>query len=120
MSRRGAAFLVAAGALALSPLDAHAQKVPWVVLPLAASPLLAMLLAVALGVAARSWTVGLKNAGLVVVWVVWFFLASKYVPSDPVIWASIAALGLHCLVMIFLLLRRAFRRARGRSTGGTV
>jgi hypothetical protein len=115
MNRRGAAFLLATGTLALLPLDAYAQKVPWIVLPLVASPLVAILLAGALGVAARSWSIGLKNTGLVIVWVVWFIVAAIYVPSDPVIWASIVALGLHCIVMLFLIVRRGCRRARARS-----
>jgi len=96
------------------PLDAQAQKVPWIVLPLAASPLVAVLLAVILGVATRNWFIGLSNTGLVFVWVAWFFVASKYVPSDTVIWSSIAALGLHCLAMLFLIVRHALMRARRR------
>jgi hypothetical protein len=115
MNRRGAAFLLATGTLALLPLNAYAQKVPWIVLPLAVSPLVAIILAGALGVAARSWSIGLKNTGLVIVWVVWFVIAAKYIPSDPVIWASIVALGLHCIVMLFLIVRHASRRARSRS-----
>jgi hypothetical protein len=114
MSRGGAAFLVASSTLAFLPADAYAQKVPWIVLPLAASPLVAIFLAGALGVAARSWSVGLKNTGLVIVWVVWFVVAAKYVPSDLVIWASIVALGLHCLAMLWLIVLRAFRRSRAR------
>ena len=114
MNRRGAALLLAAGLLAIAPLDAHAQKVPWIVLPLAASPLVAIVLAGVLGVVARSWSIALTNAALVFVWVAWFFVASKYVPSDPVIWASLVALGLHCLVMLFRIVQHAFWRARAR------
>lgn len=102
------AFLLAAGPLLLLPSDAHAQKVPWIVLPLAAAPLVAFMLAVILALAARSWSVGLANTGLVFVWVAWFVVASKYVPSDWVIWGSIVALGAHCLVMLLRILRRAF------------
>lgn len=110
MKGRIAAFLPAAGILAVFPPDAYAQRVPWIVLPLAASPLVALVLAAVVGVAARSWSIGLKHAGLVIFWVVWFLVASKYVPSDPVIWASLVALGVHCLVMLFLIVRHAFRR----------
>jgi len=110
MKGRIAAFLPAAGILAVFPLDAYAQRVPWIVLPLAASPLVALVLAAVVGVAARSWSIGLKHAGLVIFWVIWFLVSSKYVPSDPVIWASLVALGVHCLVMLFLIVRHAFRR----------
>lgn len=112
MTRRGAAFPLVAVLLTILPLDAQAQKVPWIALPLAVSPLAAILLSVILGIAMRSWFIGLANTGLVLVWVAWFVVASKYVPSDPVIWASITALSLHCLVMLFLIAQHAFRRAR--------
>jgi len=115
MSKRAAALLLATGILAFLPLNAHAQRIPWIVLPLAASPVIAVLLAVALGVVSRSWSVGLTNAALVIVWVVWFVAASKLSTADLVIWASIVALGLHSLVMLWLIVLRAFRRVRVRN-----
>ena len=77
------------GTLAIIPSDASAQKVPWMVLPLIVSPVVAALLAAALGVSAKSWSVGLKNTGLVTVWVVWFLAASEFPAPDLVIWACI-------------------------------
>ena len=111
------ALLVAGSSVALWPLDAHAQKIPWIVLPLAASPVVAILLSAALGVATRSWSVALANAGLVIIWVLWFVAASKYTTSDLVVWASIAALGLHALVMVWLIGRHVFTRSK-RATDG--
>jgi hypothetical protein len=60
----------------------------------------------------RSWFVALGNASLVIVWVVWFVAASKYITSDLVIWASIVALGLHLLVMAALLVLHALNASR--------
>lgn len=107
-SRLGA--LLAATALLLVSSPAHAQKVPWIVLPLAASPFLALVLAAAVGVAAKSWRVGWLNAALVFVWVAWFIGSSNYATSDFVIWASIAALAIHVLVMLWRLLAQRIGR----------
>jgi uncharacterized membrane protein len=114
MSNRVAALLLTSGALAFWPPDAHAQKIPWIVLPLAASPIVAVLLSVVLGVATKSWSVGLGNTALVIVWVVWFVAASNYSTSDLVVWASIVAVGLHSLVMVWFIVLHAFGRARVR------
>ena len=84
-------------------------------LPLAAAPILAVLLAVGLGIVTRSWLVGLANAALVVVWVAWFLAASNYSTSDLFIWASMAALALHSLVMLWLIVVQVVRRVEARS-----
>jgi hypothetical protein len=115
MAKRAAELLLATLTLVLLPSDAHAQKIPWIVLPLAALPFVAILIAAALGVAAKSWPVGLKNSALVTVWVVWFAIASRFSTSDLVIWASIVALGLHSLVMLWRIALHAYRRARART-----
>lgn len=99
MSKRAAAILLAGGTAALWPLDAQAQKIPWIVLPLAAAPIVAVVLCAILGVATKSWAVGLGNTALVAVWVGWFVAASKYSSSDLMVWAPIAALGVHSIVM---------------------
>lgn len=106
--------LLAAVALVLLPLPAHAQRIPTMALVLAALPLVAMILAAAVGIAMRSWPAGLLHAALVALWVAWFVLASNYVRSDLVIWASIGALVLHSLLMVGLIARRLLRRARPR------
>ncbi|MGH7165815.1 MAG: hypothetical protein ACREIS_09870 [Nitrospiraceae bacterium] len=114
MTKRAAALLLASGSFALWPSDAYAQKVPWIVLPLAVSPVLALSLSVALGVVTRSWLVGLGSTGLVIVWVAWFAAASKYSTSDFMVWAPIVALGLHSIGMVWLIGLHVFRRARSR------
>lgn len=115
MSQRAAAILLASGALAFWPPDAQAQKIPWIVLPLAASPLLAVLLSAALGIVTRSWAVGLGNTALVIIWVAWFAAASNHSTSDLLIWASIVALGLHALLMLWFIALHSFRRRRMRN-----
>lgn len=115
MTKRAAALLVASGTLVLWPPVTHAQEIPWIVLPLAASPLVAVLLSAALGVATRSWAVGLGNTVLVIVWVAWFAAASNYSTSDLLIWASIVALGLHALLMLWFIALHALRRGKMRN-----
>lgn len=112
---RARSYLLVGVALAAWTPDAHAQRIPWIVLPLAASPILAVLLCAALGVVTRSWSRGLGNTALVAVWVTWFWAASNYSDSDWLVWASVLALGLHSIAMAFAIGLRAFRRARGQN-----
>jgi hypothetical protein len=113
-TNRAAALLLATGSLALWPLDAHAQKIPWIVLPLALSPILAIFLSAVLGVVTKSWLVGIASTGIVAAWVAWFAVASKYSTSDLLVWAPIVALGLHLIVMIPWIVLLVFRRARSK------
>ena len=101
--------------LAAWPPDAHAQRTPWIVLPLAASPIIAVLLSAVLGAVTRSWLVGLANTALVILWVIWFWGASNYSTSDWLVWASIVALGLHTLVIAWFIVLTVFRRKRVRN-----
>jgi hypothetical protein len=115
MSRRAPALLLASATLALWPSVAHAQRIPWIVLPLAASPFVAVLLSAALGAATKSWRVGLGNAVLVIAWVFWFVAASQYSTSDLLVWSPIGALGLHSLAMLCLIVLYALRRLSARN-----
>lgn len=110
MTTRVAALLLASCAFVFWSSDAHAQKIPWIVVPLAAAPIIAVVFSVALGLMTKSWMVGLGNAGLVLVWGIWFVAASKYSDSDLTVWGAIAALGLHLLVMVWLVAQHAIRR----------
>jgi hypothetical protein len=114
MTTRVAALLLVGCAFVLWSSDAHAQKIPWIVVPLAVAPIIAVVFSVALGLATKSWMVGLGNTGLVFVWGFWFVAASKYSESDLMVWGAIAALGLHLLVMVSLVVQHAVRRARIR------
>jgi uncharacterized SAM-binding protein YcdF (DUF218 family) len=115
MDRRALAIIMLAGTnLAVWSPQAHAQRVPWIVLPLATSPLIAFALAAAVGMAAKSWRAGLVNAALVAAWVAWFVAASRHTTSDLLVWAPIAALGAHMLAMAAFLASRAIRRADRR------
>ena len=103
--------LLLCGAIALSwPLDAHAQRIPTIVVVLAAMPLLAAILSLALGLVTKSWLVGAGNLALVGLWVAWFTAAAMYSKSDLMNWAPIAALGLHLVAMGVLIAVRAVRR----------
>jgi len=115
MIKRAAALLLSSGSVVFWPSVAYAQKVAWIVLPLAVSPVLSLVLSAALGIVTRSWLVGLGNTGVVIVWVAWFVAASKYSTSDLLVWAPIVALGLHAIAMVWLIVLHVFRRARARS-----
>jgi hypothetical protein len=110
MTQRAVALVLATSAAVFFPSDAHAQKIPWIVLPLVASPIFALILATTLGVTAKRWSVGLWNVGLVIIWVIWFLAASRYSTSDLVIWASLVALAVHSLIMLWLIALHVFRR----------
>ena len=103
--------LLLCAAIALSwPLDAHAQEIPGIVVVLAAMPLLAAILCIALGMVMKSWFVGAGNFALVGLWVAWFAVAAKHSESDLMNWAPIGALGLHLAAMSVLIAVRAVRR----------
>lgn len=112
MTQRAVALVLATSAAVFFPSDAHAQQIPWIVLPLVASPIFAFILATTLGVTAKRWSVGLRNVGLVIIWVIWFLAASRYSTSDLVIWASLVALAVHSLIMLWLIALHIFRRMR--------
>ncbi len=107
---RAAAWRLSGVLLAAWPADAFAQKVPWTVLPLAASPLVALLLCAVLGVVARSWRTGLGHAALVMLWIAWFWAASNHSTSDALTWAPIAVLALHMLALLVAIVHHRRRR----------
>lgn len=115
MTNRALALFLASVSFAVWPLQAYAQKIPWIVLPLAASPLLAVCLSAVLGVMTKSWLVGLGNTALVILWVFWFVAASKFSTSDLLVWAPIGSLGLHSIVIVYLIVLRVVHRARVRN-----
>ena len=110
-SMKQASQLLLWGGMALLswPLDAHAQRIPGIVVVLAAMPLLAAILALALGIVMKSWLVGAGNFALVGLWVAWFAAAAKYSESDLMNWAPIGVLGLHLAAMGVLIAVRAVR-----------
>ncbi|HEV8554082.1 MAG TPA: hypothetical protein VGR65_11975 [Casimicrobiaceae bacterium] len=113
MTTRVAALLLVSCAFVLWSSDAHAQKIPWIVVPLAVAPIIAVVFSVALGLATKSWMVGLGNTGLVFVWGVGLW-PHPSTPNRTSWFGAIAALGLHLLVMVSLVVQHAIRRARIR------
>jgi len=77
---------------------------------LAVSPLLAILLAVALGIVSRSWQIGAAHAGLIVVWVLLFAIASYWVENDYIIWTPLVLFAVHAVTLLILLAKAAVRR----------
>jgi len=93
-----------------APGIAYAQNIPPVIAALAVSPLFVLLLAVALGVASRSWRVGVAHAGLLVAWILWFAVASYWVENDYVIWTPLALSATHAVILVVLLIRCLLRK----------
>jgi intracellular septation protein A len=106
-------FIVMVSALLL-PGIACAQHVPLIIVAAALSPLLIILFAVILGVLVRSWRTGAAHAGLIVVWVLLFGIASYSVENDYVIWTPMVLYAIHALIIIALMVLNVKRRA-GRS-----
>ena len=114
MTTRAATLILSGGAVLFWPLDVRAQEIPTIVVVLAAAPLLAIVLSIVLGTMAKSWSIGLGNLGLVGLWIAWFAAASFYLTSDLMTWAPIAALAIHVVAIVCLIVLRALRRERTR------
>lgn len=81
------------------------------------SPILVLLLCVMLGIVARSLRVGAIHAGLVLLWVVLFYLASYFVENDYVIWTPLALYVLHSALLLVLLVVTIAKRIHAGSGG---
>ena len=101
--------------LLVLPPAAHAHGIHplWAVAAL--SPLAVLPLTALLGWLRRSVRVGLLHAGLIVVWVALFWLASSLVTNDYVIWAPLVLYVLHTIVIIALVGWHARQSRRLRS-----
>jgi hypothetical protein len=105
-----ALVVILAAVLASTPLLAQAHAIhPWMAAA-ALSPLLALALAVALGFLSRSAIKGMVHCGLIILWVLLFWLASNLVTSDLIIWTPLILYAIHVLVLIALVVIQA--RAR--------
>lgn len=95
-----------------APVHAHGIHPIWVVGAL--SPLVVLLLAALLGWLVRRARTGVIHAGLIVLWVALFWLASSRVTNDYIIWAPLAAYLLHSAVIAVLVLWHGAGRIRRR------
>ncbi|MCP5090851.1 MAG: hypothetical protein GY949_08000 [Gammaproteobacteria bacterium] len=86
------------------PSVAHAQHLSPLIVATALSPLLVFLLAIVLGIVARSWKTGILHAGLIVIWVLLFGVASYWVENDYIIWTPVALYSVHALIIVALLI----------------
>ena len=99
-------------AASLLPLPAYAQSISSWIAGASVSPLLVLLLALLLGVIYRSWLVAAGHAGIVILWVVLFVLASRYVEDDFVIWLPLAAFVVHAILIVVLTITGLAGRSR--------
>ena len=97
----------------LLPGVAHAQHSSPVLVAALLSPLLVLLLAVVLGVVARSWKVGGLHVGLIIVWILLFGVASYWVENDYIIWTPLALYILHSLIIVALIIVGLVKRRGG-------
>ena len=111
---RVAAYL---GALAASmPLSAYAHAIhPWMAAA-ALSPLVAIVLAIALGFVTRSAIKGSVHALLIILWVILFWLASNYATSDAIIWTPLIVYAGHVLVLFVLVIAHVVARIRAKTS----
>ena len=96
---------------------AHAIHPIWVIGAL--SPLILLLLVVFMAWLARSVRLGVAHAILLAIWVTWFWLASNFVTNDYLIWAPLVAYAVQSLVIVALIVRHAFARAREKRAAAT-
>lgn len=108
-------LVIGGGITFLWPMHAYAQRIPDLVLILGLMPVLALILSIVLGALKRSWLVALGNLGFAALCVAWFVAAAQLSKSDLMNWAPIGVLGLHLVVMLFLIGLHPFRR---RKAGG--
>lgn len=94
------------------PRMAMAQNIPPEIAALALSPVLALLLALVLGIVNRSLRIGLGHSGLVVLWILLFGVASYWVENDYVIWTPLVLYGIHTATMVILIAGSLFGRGR--------
>ena len=99
--------------LALIPGVAQAQHLSPLLVATALSPLLVFLLAITLGIVVRNWKTGVLHAGLIVIWLVLFGVASYWVENDYIIWTPVALYSVHALVIVALLIVGIAKRFRG-------
>jgi hypothetical protein len=96
------------------PVSAHAQYVPpWLVVAVL-SPILVFLLCIILGFLTRSIRIWALHSGLVLAWVVLFYLASYFVENDYVIWTPLALYVLHSALLVVLIIVAIAKRVSGR------
>lgn len=114
MSTRTSATTIAVTLGAL-PASAHAQYVPPWLIAAVLSPILVLFLCIVLGVLSRSLRIGALHAGLVIIWVVLFSLASYFVENDYVIWTPLALYILHSALLLVLIVVEVAKRISGRA-----
>ena len=102
-------------ALGSLPTTAHAQYVPPWLIAGVLSPILVLLLCIVLGCITRSLRTAALHAGLVLVWVVLFSLASYFVENDYVIWTPLALYMLHAMLLLVLIVVAIARRVAGNA-----
>jgi hypothetical protein len=92
------------------PGMAHAQQIPVEYAVVAASPLLAILLALILGWLSGSWKTAALHAGGVALWVLLFILASFYITNDYLLWLPLLLYGAHASLILSLVVVRLLGR----------
>lgn len=117
MSPRSLATTIAVF-LGTFPVPAHAQYVPPWAIAAVLSPILVLLLCIVLGCLTRSLRIGALHAGLVLAWVVLFYLATYFLENDYVIWTPLALYLFHSVLLLVLIVVELAKRITGRAAAG--
>lgn len=100
--------------LMLLSSTARAQRIPEWLIPAALSPILVIVLSLALGYLSRSWRTAGIHSGLVILWVVLFVFAANNVTNDYIIWTPMVLYIVHALLILVLIVMSIVNRVRLR------
>jgi hypothetical protein len=107
--------------LASAPANAQHGVPVWLFVAMA-SPLLVLILVAIYGWLAKAMRASVVHSALLVVWTVWFWLASNHnevtllgISTDYVIWTALALYLLHTILIVILVFIHASRRIRLRT-----
>lgn len=101
-----------AAVILMLPGVAFAHAVPPILIGLALTPLVALILASIYSVLRGRWRVVAINLLLITFWVGLFVVVSNTVTSDFIIWSPIAAIIIHIIVLLVLIVWHFLRRQR--------
>jgi len=102
-----------AGLYCFVPGFAYAQNISgWVFVGIL-SPVLMIGFAITIGFLTTSWRNGFSHAGLVVIWVALFWVASVCVTNDYIIWTPLALYFIHGLIMLGLVIALIWKSMKG-------
>jgi len=97
----------------LLPTVAHAHGLSWQIFWLfAGAPIAAIVLSIILGIVLRSWKRFLISFGLVMLWILWFWIAGQTTTLDIMYWIPMVAVSVQVAILAAWLAYLAIKRMR--------